>query len=85
MEKPPRPPRPEQENFGEATPGEAQSENPPTDPEMVRETIDEPETSPDESSDTGEGIVPDDQDAEPTKTSEELEKERAGREQAEGE
>jgi hypothetical protein len=30
--------RPEaQEGFGEATPGEAQSENPPEDPEMIRE------------------------------------------------
>ena len=28
-------PRPDQEGFGEASLGEAQSENPPTDPEMV--------------------------------------------------
>jgi hypothetical protein len=31
-------PRPEtQEGFGEATPGEAQSEDPPADPEMIRD------------------------------------------------
>ncbi len=29
-------PRPDQEHFGEAPLGEAQSENPPADPEMIR-------------------------------------------------
>ncbi len=30
-------PRPDQEGFGEASLGEAQSENPPPDPEMIRD------------------------------------------------
>jgi hypothetical protein len=41
-------------------------------------------TSGDEASDTSEGIVPDDQDTEPTTTGKELEKEEEGRDQAEG-
>lgn len=32
---------PDQEGFGEATLGEAQSENPPSDPEMLRDEADE--------------------------------------------
>ena len=30
-------PRPDQEGFGEASLGEAQAENPPADPEMIRD------------------------------------------------
>ena len=33
-------PRADQEGFGEATLGEAQSENPPADPEMIRDEED---------------------------------------------
>jgi hypothetical protein len=43
------------------------------------------ETSGDEAPNTGEGIVPeDDQDAEPTKTAEQIEQDDEGRDQAEG-
>jgi len=60
MEKPPQAARPEQENFGEASLGEAQSSNPPEDPEMIRGESEEEdqETSDDEAADTGEGVVP---------------------------
>jgi hypothetical protein len=34
-------PRPDQEGFGEAELGQAQSENPPSDPEMIRAEDDE--------------------------------------------
>lgn len=34
-------PHPDQEGFGEATLGEAQSENSPSDPEMLRDEADE--------------------------------------------
>ena len=44
----------------------------------------EPRTSDDEPADTGEGIVPDDQDSEPTGTAEQVEQDRQGRDQAEG-
>jgi hypothetical protein len=83
MERPPETPRPEQEGFGEATLGEGQASNPPADPEMIR---DESEgTSEDEAPNTGEGVVPeDDQDAEPTKTAEQIEEDEEGRDQAEG-
>jgi len=36
-------PRPDQEGFGAASLGEAQSENPPADPEYLRDGEDEPE------------------------------------------
>jgi hypothetical protein len=43
------------------------------------------ETAGDQAPDTGEGIVPeDDQDAEPTETAEQLEQDEEGRDQAEG-
>ena len=35
MTESPPDPRPDQENFGEASLGDAQSENPPKDPEML--------------------------------------------------
>jgi hypothetical protein len=34
-------PKPDQEGFGEATLGEAQSSDPPSDPEMIRDEADE--------------------------------------------
>jgi hypothetical protein len=42
-------PNPDQENFGEASLGEAQAENPPSDPEMIDEDAeDEHPENPDE-------------------------------------
>jgi len=65
-------PRPDQEGFGEASLGEAQSENPPADPEMIR--------------DGGEGgteTYGGDQDAEPS-AAEGDEDPQSDRDQAEG-
>jgi hypothetical protein len=58
-----------QEGFGEAGPGEAQSENPPLDPEMIEDEADE--------------AAEVDQDAEPPLTDETVESD-SERDQAEG-
>jgi hypothetical protein len=64
-------PRPDQEGFGEAGLGEAQSENPPADPDMLRD-------------DEGEGEeAAEDQDAGPTAAPEQVEGD-SERDQAEG-
>jgi hypothetical protein len=69
-----QPPRPEQEGFGEASLGEAQSENPPSDPEMLRNG-DGDEEEPEEAAG--------DQDAGPTAAPEQV-SEDPERDQAEG-
>ncbi len=43
MTETPPDPRPDQEEFGEASLGEAQSENPPEDPEYIEDDEDETE------------------------------------------
>ena len=40
MTESPPDPRPDQENFGEASLGDAQSENPPNDPDMLEDDQD---------------------------------------------
>lgn len=75
MESAPQPPRPEQEGFGEAGLGEAQSETPPADPEMIEE---DPGTVPETGGDfeAGEGGVEEvggDQDAEAPTSGDEVE------------
>jgi hypothetical protein len=67
-----QPLRPAQEGFGEASLGEAQSENPPSDPEMLRD-------GDEEQSEEAAG----DQDAEPTATPEQVSEDEE-RDQAEG-
>jgi hypothetical protein len=49
---------PQRENFGEASLGEAQSSNPPKDPEMIREG-DEAELDPQTERQPGEEVDPD--------------------------
>lgn len=69
-------PRPDQEHFGEASLGEAQSENPPEDPEMIE----------DDAAAEGEGGVErtgGDQDAGPSGTAEQADIDDQ-RDQAEG-
>jgi hypothetical protein len=69
-------PRPDQEHFGEASLGEAQSENPPPDPEMIG----------DDDAGEGEGGVEQiggDQDAGPSGTAEQADVDDE-RDQAEG-
>ena len=67
-------PNPDQEHFGEASLGEAQSENPPSDPEMIRGDDEEEGTG-------GTETYRGDQDAEPTAAPEQAEEDR---DQAEG-
>lgn len=69
-------PRPDQEGFGEASLGEAQSSDPPSDPEMI-----EGESANNEGA--GAEEVGGDQDAEPTATPEQVEVDEE-RDQAEG-
>jgi hypothetical protein len=71
-------PRPDQEGFGEASLGEAQSSDPPEDPEMIRDRDEEQETGEEEP-----GEAAEDQDAGPTETAEQVEGDRE-RDQAEG-
>jgi hypothetical protein len=66
-------PRPDQENFGEASLGEAQSENPPEDPEMIE----------DEGSEGGVERFGGDQDSGPSGTAEQVDVDEQ-RDQAEG-
>lgn len=68
-------PRPDQEGFGEAGPGEAQSENPPVDPEMVEEDGDD--------EDGGVEKTGGDQDSGPSGTAEQVDVDDQ-RDQAEG-
>lgn len=51
-------PRPDQESFGEASLGEAQSENPPEDPEYIE---DDPDAAPPREDEAGEHDVQPDQ------------------------
>ncbi|MFL5892428.1 MAG: hypothetical protein ACJ75I_06750 [Solirubrobacterales bacterium] len=69
-------PRPDQEGFGEASLGEAQSSNPPADPEML-------EDAEGEQSEGGQEEYGGDQDAEPTAAPDEVDGD-AERDQAEG-
>ena len=74
------PPRPEQEGFGEASLGEAQASNPPSDPEMLRDESAQgagDEDRPDRGAGDG------DQDAGPTLTAEQIDADEE-RDQAEG-
>lgn len=71
--------RSEQEGFGEATPGQAQSENPPADPEMIRDEAEDESAANEEAPEE----AAEDQDAGPTKTAEEVERDPE-RDQAEG-
>ena len=73
-------PRPEQEDFGEASLGEGQSSNPPSDPEMLRD--EGPPSGAGGERSAAEGGA-DDQDAEPPLSAEEVEQD-AERDQAEG-
>ncbi len=87
--------RPEtQENFGEASLGEAQSENPALDPEMLEDDAEQADTTgysvppaeDGEGTDSDGGIDPDggqDPDAGPASTADELEN-QVDRDQAEG-
>ena len=72
-------PRPDQEGFGEASLGEAQSENPPADLEMLEDV---PEGG-EEDAEAGEESYGGDQDAEESATAEEVESDEQ-RDQAEG-
>jgi hypothetical protein len=80
-------PRPDQEHFGEASLGDAQSSDPPADPEMLRE--DGPasgaggERSAAEGAAEGPGAGEGDQDAEAPLSSDDVERDD-GRDQAEG-
>jgi hypothetical protein len=71
------PSRPDQEGFGEASLGEAQSSNPPPDPEMLE---DEPKEG---NGEGGEEEYGGDEDAEPTATPQQVD-EDSDRDQAEG-
>jgi hypothetical protein len=52
-------PRPDQEGFGEASLGEAQSENPPTDPEYVEDHDDQDAEAPREDEAAEHDVQPD--------------------------
>jgi hypothetical protein len=73
-------PRPDQEGFGEASLGEAQGENPPPDPEMIRGEDGEGAGSRD-GDDEGDESYGGDQDAEPASQPDDADRER---DQAEG-
>ena len=73
-------PRPDQESFGEAGLGEAQSENPPSDPEMIEDDAGESENPAQES---GPEDVGGDQDSGPSGTAEQIDVDEQ-RDQAEG-
>ena len=76
-------PRPEQEGFGEASLGEAQSSDPPADPEMLEDVPEREEHPPGEDAEGGEESYGGDQDAEPSGAPDEVESDPE-RDQAEG-